>query len=189
LRFLWRSRGQWSGREIARKVGLSAPSCHEALKKLDARGLVQFHRISNMHVYGLNGDSYLLKEAFIPLFAAEEDMPRQINALVRETLAAPPNDGIVSIAVFGSMARGTARLGSDLDVFIVLRRGEDVKVLEPRKEDLRKTLYQRFRLALSPYAQTLSELRLKHARKIPLIQEILKDGITIYGKEIKDLVP
>lgn|GEM_PF-2522097 len=53
---------------------------------------------------------------------------------------------------------------------------------------MRLTLFRRFHLALSPYAQTLSELRLKYERKIPLIREIMKDGRTIYGKELKDLV-
>lgn len=184
LRFLWRSRSEWSGREIARKVGLSAPSCHEALKKLDARGLVQLRRVSNVHLYAINADSYLIKDAFVPFFEAQEAMPQQIDALVKSTLSGSPKDGVVSIVIFGSMARGTARLGSDLDVFVVLRSKENMKTLEPRMETLRLQLFRRFHLSLSPYVQTVSEFRRKHERKLPLVQEILKDGRTIYGKDL-----
>jgi len=188
LRFLWRSRAEWSGREIARKVALSAPACHEALKKLDARGLVRLRRVSNVHLYAVNSDSYLLKSAFVPFFKAQEDMPRQINALVKRTLSSTTKEGVLSIAIFGSMARGTARLGSDLDVFIVIREKENAKPLEPRIEKLRLELFRRFHLSLSPYVRTVSELRRKHERGLPLIEEILKDGRTIYGRDPKELL-
>jgi predicted nucleotidyltransferase len=189
LRFLWKSRAEWSGREIARKVGLSAPSCHEALKKLDACGLVLLRRVSNMHLYMINSDSYLVKNAFIPAFEAQEAMPDQINTLIKKTLAGSPKDGILAIAIFGSMARKTARLESDLDVLIVLQGKENMKRLEPRIENLRALLFRRFNLSLSPYVQTVSELRQKHERKLPLIQEILKDGHLIFGKDLKELLP
>ncbi len=188
LRFLWRSRAEWSGREIARQAGLSAPSCHEALKKLDARGLVRLRRVSNMHLYALNGDSYLVQNAFAPLFEAQEALPRQIDALVKRTLAGSSQDGILTIVIFGSMARGTPRLGSDLDVLVVLRGRRNAKQLESRIENLRLLLFKRFHLSLSPYVQTVSELRRKHERKLPLIQEILKDGRTICGQDIKELL-
>ena len=88
----------------------------------------------------------------------------------------------------GSMARGTERLGSDLDLLVVLAAKEGQKALEPRVERLRAMLFKRFSVPLSPYIQTLPELRRKHERKLPLIREILKDGQTIYGKAIRELL-
>ncbi len=188
LRFLWRSRAEWSGREIARKVGLSAPACHETLKKLDARGLVQLRRVSNLHLYKINSENYLIQNAFARLFEAEAAMPKQVATVVRRSLVMSPKSDIVSIVLFGSMARGTERLGSDLDLLVVLPAKERLKVLEPRVERLRALLFKRFNVPLSSYIQTLSELRNKHRRKLPLIREILKDGRTIYGKDIKELL-
>lgn len=188
LRFLWRSRAEWSGREIARKVGLSAPACHEALKKLDARGLVLLRRVSNVHLYRINPENYLVTSVFARLFEAEAAMPKKIAALVTKSLAHSPEARIVSIVLFGSMARGTERLGSDLDLLVVILEREGVKVLEPCIERLRDLLFRRFSVPLSPYVQTLSELRHKHHQKLPLIREILKEGRTIYGKDLKELV-
>ena len=188
LRFLWRSRAEWSGREIARKVGLSAPACHESLKKLDARGLVQLRRVSNVHLYKINPENYLVQNVFARLFETEASLPKQVAAVVRKSLLVSPDCGIISIVLFGSMARGTERLGSDLDLLVVLAAKEGQKALEPRVERLRAMLFKRFSVPLSPYIQTLPELRRKHERKLPLIREILKDGQTIYGKAIGELL-
>lgn len=188
LRFLWRSRTEWSGREIARKVGLSAPSCHEILKKLDARGLVLLRRVSNVHLYQINPENYLVQNVYARLFEAEAAMPQQVEAAVRKALAEPAESGVVSLVLFGSMARGTAGLGSDLDLLVVIASKERLKALEPRVEILRDLLFKRFNIPLAPYIQTLSELRHKHAQKLPLIGEILKEGRTIYGKDVKELL-
>lgn len=188
LRFLWRSRAEWSGREIARKAGLSAPACHEALKKLDARGLVHLRRISNVHLYKINPENYLVRNVFARIFEAEAAMPKQIATAVRKSLVASPKPSILSLVLFGSMARGAERLGSDLDLLIVIPAKESLRILEPRIELLRALLFKRFSVPLSPYIQTLSELRRKSRRKLPLIREILKDGRTIYGKDIKEIL-
>ena len=188
LRFLWRSRAEWSGREIARKVGLSAPACNETLKKLDAQGLVELRRVSNVHRYKINSENYLVRRVFALQFEAEAAMPKQIAAAVKKSLVDSSKSDIVSIVLFGSMARGTERLGSDLDLLVVVPAKESVKALEPRVERLRTFLFKRFSMPLSPYVQTLSELRDKHHRGLPLIREILQDGRTIFGQDIKELL-
>lgn len=188
LRFLWKSRAEWSGREIARKVGLSAPACHEALKKLNASGLVQFRRVSNVHLYQINPKNYLVEKLFARRFEAEAAMPGQMLAMVKKSLLADPKSDIMSIIVFGSMARGTEHLGSDLDILVVLPSKESLKAVEARIEKLRAALFERFSTPLSPYVQSLSELRHKHDQDLPLIREILKEGRTVYGKEIQELV-
>ena len=115
-------------------------------------------------------------------------MPKKIAALVTKSLVGSPKSDILSIVLFGSMARGTERLGSDLDLLVVLVSKESVKALEPRVERLRELLFKRFSAPLSPYIQTLSELRHKHHQKLPLIREILKEGRTIFGKDLKELL-
>ncbi len=188
LRFLWRSRAEWSGREISRKVGLSAPACHAALKKLDARGLVQFRRVSNLHLYQINSENYIVQNILAPQFEAEAAMPKKIAALAAKSLVDSPKTNILSIAIFGSMARGAERLGSDLDLLIVLATKEGAKALEPRIERLRDLLFKRFSVPLSPYIQTQAELRDKRRKNLPLILKILKEGRTIYGRDIRELL-
>lgn len=68
------------------------------------------------------------------------------------------------------------------------RRKEAIRALEPRVERLRELLFKRFSVPLSPYILTLAELRHKHQQELPLIREILKEGRTIHGKDIKELL-
>ncbi len=185
LRFLWSSRAEWSGREIARRVGLSAPACHATLKRLDARGLVHLRRVSNVHLYKINPESYLIHDVFGPFFEAEAAMPQRMEAAITKAL----KPEVVSLVLFGSMARGTRiGAGSDLDLLVVLPSTGSLKDLEPKLERLKDALFRRFHVPLSPYIQTLPELRRKHHRKLPLIGEILKEGRTIYGKDVKELL-
>lgn len=186
LRFLWRSRTDWSGREIARQAGLSAPACHETLKKLDARGLVTLRRVSNVHLYKINPENYFVRNVFAPRFEAEAALPREVAGLVKRTLLGGP--AIRSLVLFGSMARGTAELGSDLDLLIVIPAKTALRELEPRIERLRDLLSRRFSVPLSPYIQTVAQLRHKHRARLPLIREVLDDGRTLYGEDVKELL-
>lgn len=186
LKFLWRSRTDWSGREIARQVGLSAPACHATLKKLDAQGLVHLRRVSNVHLYKINHENYFVRNVFARRFGAEDALPREVAVAAKRALVG--GSPILCIAVFGSMARGTAELGSDLDLLVVLPAKTGLRDLEPRIGRLRGILFERFSVPLSPYIQTLAELRRKHHARLPLIQEILKEGRTIYGKDLGELL-
>lgn len=187
LRFLWKTRNEWSGREISREVRLSAPACHDALKKLNARGLVLFRHVSNVHLYKINPDNYLVQHVFARQFQAERDMPQQIETAIKRTLVSDAAN-ILSLVIFGSMARGTNKPDSDLDLLVVLPTKDAAKGVEERLERLRSLLSRRFSVPLSPYVQALSELRHKHDTKLPLIGEILKDGRTIYGKDLKEML-
>jgi len=189
LRFLWKSRSEWSGREIARQTGLSAPTCHQALKQLDARGLALFRRVSNVHLYKINLDNYLVEHVFAPLFETEAALPGQVLQAIKKFLTAfSENKRLLSAVVFGSMASGRERLTSDMDLLIVTRDAAAAKELEQRIQDLRTLIYRKFSIPLSPYIQPLAEIRAKHKRKLPLILRILAEGQCIYGKDLKELL-
>ncbi len=188
LKFLWGSRDEWSGREIAREVGLSAPACHEALKRLNARGLVTFRNIGHIHLYKVVEDNYLNRNIFAKLFEAEKSLPDDVAKLITKSLANGTKTEILSIVLFGSIARGKGRLDSDMDLLVVTATKEDLKSLQPALDNLGELLIRQFGMALSPYAQSLADFRHKHAQHLPLIKEILKDGQCLYGKEPKELL-
>jgi len=189
LRFLWKSRSEWSGREISRQTGLSAPACHQALKQLDARGLALFRRVSNVHLYKINSDNYLVEHVFAPLFETEAALPGQVLKTIKGFMAAyPGNKKLLSAVVFGSMATGRERLNSDLDLLVVTSDTASAGELEQRIQDLRTLVYRKFSIPLSPYIQPLAEIRAKLKKKLPLILRILEEGQGIYGKDLKELL-
>ena len=189
LRFLWKSRSEWSGREISRQTGLSAPTCHKALKQLDARGLALFRRVSNVHLYKINSANYLVEHVFAPLFETEAALPGRVLKAIKGFLTSyPGNKKILSAVVFGSMATGRERLSSDMDMLIVTSDAGGARELEQRIQDLRTLVYRKFSIPLSPYIQPLAEIRTKHKKKLPLILRILEEGRCIYGKDLKELL-
>lgn len=189
LRFLWKSRAEWSGREIARQTGLSAPACHQALKQLDARGLALFRRVSNVHLYKINPDNYLVAHVFGPLFETEAALPGQVLIAIKKFLTGyPENEKLLSAVMFGSMATGHERLNSDLDLLIVTRDASSAMDMEERIQELRTSVYRKFGIPLSPYIQPLAALKAKYKQKLPLLLRILKEGQGMYGKDLKELL-
>ena len=189
LRFLWESRSEWSGREIARRLTLSAPACHEALKKLDARGYVLFRRVSNLHLYKINPENYIVSDVFAPFFEAQKAIPAEIARIIKKTLVDGTHGVIVrSLVLFGSRAKGEEDTASDLDLLIVVPTERDLKRVEPELEKLRKLLAQRFNIPFSPYAQTVAGMREKHHKKLPLVERMLKEGQTLYGPSLQELL-
>lgn len=188
LRFLMRNDStEWGGREIARMVKLSAPSTHEALKRLYARGLVQYRHISNTYLYKVNPHNYLVKNVFGPLFKAEKDIPAEINKLIKRMLTAG-KDRILSLTIFGSRARGDETLFSDLDLAVVVKDKASVKAADEDLGELSHQLYLRFSIKLSPYINTLAEFRGKHKKGLGVVKNIIKEGKCIYGTEPRELV-
>jgi predicted nucleotidyltransferase len=186
---LWKTQGEWSGREIARQTGLSATHCHLALKELDARGLAIFRPVSKVHLYKINADNYMVRRVFSPFFEAEKAIPKEIDHLILKTLVqrhAPIE--IISLVLFGSMARGTERLESDLDLLVVVPSQAAKEGLEPNLEKLRSLLAREFNIPFSPYVQTLAEIREKHRKKLPVVENIIKQGRCLYGKDLKELL-
>lgn len=189
LRFLWKSRAEWSGREISRQTGISAPACHKALKQLDARGLALFRRVSSVHLYKINSDNYLVENVFAPLFETEAALPGQVLQTIKTFLTAFHKTARpLSAVIFGSMATGRESLTSDLDLLIVTGDAAGARELENRIQELRTLIYKKFSIPLSPYIQPLAELRAKHKKKLPLILRILEEGQCIYGTDLKELL-
>lgn len=189
LRELWKTQGEWSGRQIARHTALSATHCHLALKELAARGLVFFRPVSKVHLYKINKDHYLVRRVFAPLFEAERAIPKEIDRLILETLIKKPaRVSPMSVVLFGSMARGAEKLSSDLDLLVVVPSKAAKMELEPDLEILRGALARQFTIPFSPYVQTLAEIREKYRRKLPIVENILKQGRRLYGKDLKELL-
>ena len=119
----------------------------------------------------------------------EAELPGQVLKAVKVFLSSyPENEKILSAVVFGSMATGRERLNSDMDLLVVTTDTASAGELEQHIQDLRMLVYKKFSIPLSPYIQPLAEIRAKLKKKLPLILRILKEGQSIYGKDLKELL-
>jgi predicted nucleotidyltransferase len=106
--------------------------------------------------------------------------------VILEMLKNKTNDGILSVVLYGSVARGKARPESDIDLLILYDK-EKINlnkifpeiIIKPRETEEYKELFEKGIYAeVSPYIVTVEELR-----ENPLILlDIMDEGIILYEK-------
>ncbi|WP_123538615.1 nucleotidyltransferase domain-containing protein [Halosimplex salinum] len=111
---------------------------------------------------------------------AESTLPHReaVDAFV-ERVEDGDFDAIQRLYLFGSVARGTQRPDSDVDIFAVLDDGADVSAVEERLRDLAYDVMLEGGPAFSIHAVTEStvEARADH----PFFRTALDEGRPIYG--------
>src|SRR3989338_426934 len=119
-----------TGREIAKLSGYSVPSTHESLKDLHSRHILNLEIIGKQHIYGLNEGDRIVQKIIRPMFEAESGVKEEIrDFLLGEIKKAGIKQRIVSLILYGSIQKGTANKGSDVDVAVVVEKA-DIKQVE-----------------------------------------------------------
>jgi predicted nucleotidyltransferase len=117
LRALVRYRGKvFTVRELAKAADLSHPQASKVLKGLESRGVVRLQPVGRAYQVSLNDESYVLKSLIEPAFAAERGTVNSLASTIRPFFE---DERILSVAIFGSVARGLERETSDIDLLII----------------------------------------------------------------------
>lgn len=156
LTVLARAEAEFTGRAVHRLLGrASERGVRNALERLVRQGVVISRRAGASKLYRLNAD-HLAAPAVKALATLREELLRRLARTVAEW-DAPPAQAVL----FGSVARGDADEGSDLDILVVrphdvadydrwqdqltrLQRdatawtGNDCRVLEYREDELNR---------------------------------------------------
>ncbi len=181
LRALVRHRGKvFTVRELARTAGLSHPQVSTVLRELEPRGIVKLQPVGRAYQVTLNDQSYILRSVIEPLFAAEE---RTIESLIADIRPLFEKEGIVSAAIFGSVARAEEGETSDIDLLVVAK---DKELANERVSAATGIILSRFGRALSPLI--LDEERFMRNRGTDLERSILADHILVCGRDLGELV-
>ena len=107
-----------SGREVARRAGVSQPTAREVLISLERQGLVRVERSLRRDAYRLNED-HTLAPTIRELFAKERQVGAELERSVAGALHRLRN--VTAAYLFGSVARGDMRPDSDIDVAVESR--------------------------------------------------------------------
>ncbi len=98
------------------------------------------------------------------------------------------SDRLVSLAVYGSVARGTARRDSDLDLLVVIQDlpksiSQRIGMFEKAEYQIQSLLDKLFDegyyIALSPVILTPEEVR----RIPPILIDLVEDAVIVYDKD------
>ena len=167
-----------SGREVARRAGVSHPTASSALAKLAADGLVFVRR-------GLNGDAFelnrehILVEPLTELFDRERQLPHALAGFLREQILA--HAGPVSAAfLFGSVVRDGLATASDIDL-VVLCPADAFESVRTALDDIADTARRRFgrRLSAMVEAAPAADLHDRRRRRQGVWRRIREEGIQI----------
>jgi predicted nucleotidyltransferase len=168
-----------SGRDIARRSGVSHPSATAGLRTLADAGLVRIRRSRRADYYEMNRD-HVLAADMARLFDQEDRLRDALVAFIREQLMR--HELPVSEAyLFGSAARGERQPTSDIDLALIAAPDVKSEVEEAAFGPIAEAIFRRFGGRLSPIvgSPTLAALGDPAADGHALWERIGREGIPI----------
>lgn len=152
------------------------------LDELVADGLVERTEHPPAALFVLNDDHLAA-----PIAHALAGLRRTLYERVAEHVA-PWDPPAISVAIFGSFARGDGGRESDVDLLVVTPGGADIAVWDERLGELglavtRWTGNQARLITYSP-----DDLREAAVESVPFVEELRRDAVTAAGTPLHDLL-
>lgn len=184
LRYLVLQTKEQSGRAIARGAAVNHWQCNKILKELHQEGILTMRQFSNTYLYGLKRDRYIVKKLIVPLFNREKSLIENLTLELRKLKFR----GIISVILFGSLAKGKEKPHSDIDVLIIVDDKEDKRVIEQKIESRNEYFLKYYGNSISPYIISKSKFKKRYADGDKLLRNIVKTGRYIFGKTIGEII-
>lgn len=167
-----------SGRQAVRLAGTSLKGS-QSLDELADAGLILRRESTGQNLYSFNFENYLAGP-LAALFQAEEARTKSLLQDLRAALS--DIAGVITGGVFGSAAVGSARPGSDLDVFVVVKTQRAVPKATDALLEQAPRLFARYGVRLSPVVVTSERWRAQLEDDGSLATIASRDAKTFIGK-------
>lgn len=152
----------------------SEEGIRKVLRRLTRQGIVHSDRVGNAYSYRLNRD-HLAAEHIINLADLLSTFLARLSDRL-EVWEVPP----VYAAVFGSAARGSMTVDSDLDLLLVRPDDAPDELWAAQVDHLVEDVTRWIGNDTRSLQFTEAELRAK-GREDPVLQDVLNDGLTVAG--------
>ncbi len=179
VRFLLSHQAAMSEREMAAILKVSHMSVNRVLQELAELYYVDYAVIGKAHLWKVNTKSYSY-QMFAQIIKDMETWPDPLAHLKQMILKGLPLKYIERIIIFGSIAKKTETVNSDIDVFIMTSNKDGQARVEKDIDQLSHQCLEAFGNRLSPYVLTQQQYQRKQKRT--LISEI-NQGIQIYPSQ------
>lgn len=171
-----------SGREIARISNISNRTAQIALANLESLGLVNRTIGGRDHLFTLNRNNKIATELIEFVFKFENGFVNEVIALIKSKLSI---DG-VTLILFGSVSRREEEIRSDFDLCIVY--SDNKSTIEKLINELRGKLFEEYNITLAPFYISTTEFKKSVTKNLSPVNNIVKEGVVIYGKPIRDIL-
>ena len=184
LRFFCRKGGIWSGNRIAAEVGINPMTAHRALQELRQATLLNVRKIGNSFAYSLRDQHFLARQILRPFFDREAKLQDRLSELLSKALQGAERARVITIAIYGSVARGKERPTSDIDLLVLVESEQAKRQVQNALGRFCERAMEEFGNVPALYVNTLAEARRKIQREVPVFQNILKEHRVIWGKPL-----
>jgi predicted nucleotidyltransferase len=178
LRVLARTDAGMTGRQVSRVADMPNTGIQRALEKLERAGLVTVDRNLHASSYRVNRDHILW-----PALRLVLDAPRELDHRIVEFVERADVD-IVSVAMFGSVARGESTSESDVDLAVVYG--------STPSDDFSVALGSMVERWTGNDCQVFDVTRADVARMVaehdPLVDSWRRDARTVFGADLRGLL-
>jgi predicted nucleotidyltransferase len=180
IKFLLTHEASMSEREIASVLKISHMSVNRTLRELADLNFVNYIAVGKAHLWKVNRKSYAFK-ALSRLIKGVSTISGPMEDFRRFLLRNMPKNLVKKAVLFGSVAKGTERADSDIDIFILAKNPRAKSTLKSKMEALSGLCFELYGNRLSPYI--LTEREMKRKKSMRLISEINK-GIEIFPGKV-----
>lgn len=174
LLFLFGNYTAMSERELARILGVSHASVNRIMREFSEIDLVYSNRVGNVVMWNVNRKSLAYKE----LKELPSLLTSPLNHLLQTISMSLAGQRINRAILFGSVAEGKERPGSDIDLFILTPNNDTKSSLAQPLESLANKCLELYGNCLQPYV--LTEKEFNKPRNKYLLENIAK-GITVFS--------
>ena len=169
--------------QLSRELCVGLGRAQELLNSLAAAGVLSKARSGNRLMYKLNGESPLALEVIrLASLDAMLGLPKRYQTAAGELLRKSKDalgSNLSAFIVYGSVARGAAKKGSDIDILIIASAAPEKNALEKLQDGFRDVGDA---FAESPEEHVMSEAAFRENYELgdDFVINVLRDGIIAY---------
>jgi predicted nucleotidyltransferase len=179
IKFLLAHEASMSEREIASVLKVSHMSINRTMRELADINFVDFVTIGKAHLWRVNRKSYAYS-VLSELIKGVSGIKDPLDNFKRILLKNLPNTLIKRVVLFGSIAEGSERANSDIDLFVLVKDKQSKQKLETKIEKLSNLCFEVYGNRLAPYI--LTEWEMKQKKNLRIVSEINK-GLKIFPEK------
>jgi len=156
-------------------IGYSQNQTSLALKELERHGLVVWQSAGRSHLYSIDSDNIVVNELLENAFRLEDDLLARVADVYKKELG----KDLVSVILFGSIAKKEERPNSDIDLVLVFRDGTNLKAVEDHVAEASARVASEFGNQANPISVNNSEYEKKKRSRSGLWQDVAQIGMNI----------
>lgn len=182
IRALLKSPQPLSGRQVGELSGLTHRGAIQAMGALVELGVVQQRKAGKAYQYSFSKDNIYAEKIVMPCIKAEEGLFNELKRDITEYFGKE----CISLILYGSLAKEKEKKGSDIDILAVVKDSVEKTELEERAVSKVPYFIKRFNSLLSLHCLTINEV--KNKKGLPLIKSASREGKTLSGKSLEELL-